>query len=103
MAWLCFNDAFLSVVNHRSDQGLLVIRARKAEHLRNVFGSSAEIAVTPDRDYKYRTVADRKTVAETVASRIESINYGNFKDSVKSDRLHDLYAEFWMLHRGYQV
>ena len=31
MAWLCFNDAFLSVVNHRSDQRLLVVRARKAE------------------------------------------------------------------------
>jgi hypothetical protein len=102
MAWLCFNDAFLSVVNYRSDQGLLVVRARRAEHLRNIFGSDAEITVTRDRDYKYRTVADRKAVAEIIASRIESINYGNFKDSVKSDRLHDLYAEFWMLHRGYQ-
>ena len=102
MAWLCFNDAFLSVVNHRSDQGLLVVRARRAEHLRNIFGSNAEIRVTHDRDYKYRTVADRKAVAKIIASRIETINYGNFKDSVKSDRLHDLYAEFWMLHRGYQ-
>jgi hypothetical protein len=103
MAWLCFNDAFLSVVNHRSDQRLLVVRARKAEHLRNVFVSNAEITVTPDRDYKYRTVADRKTVAKIVASRIERIDYGNFKDSVKSHQLHDLYAEFWMLHRDYQV
>jgi hypothetical protein len=102
MAWLCLNDAFLSVVNHQNDRGLLVVRARRAEHLRNVFGSNAEITVTPDRDYKYRTVADRKTVAEIVASRIESIDYGDFKNSVKSNRLHDLYAEFWMLQRDYQ-
>ena len=102
MAWLCFNDAFLSVVNHRTDQKLLVVRARRAEHLRNIFGLSADIRVAHDRDYKYRTIADRKAVAKIIASRMERINYGNFKDSVKSDRLHDLYVKFWMLHRDYQ-
>ena len=29
MAWLCFNDAFLSVVNHRDDKNMLVVRARR--------------------------------------------------------------------------
>jgi hypothetical protein len=102
MAWLCFNDAFLSVVNHRTDQNLLVVRARRREHLTKVFGPSATIEVTPDRDYKYRTIADRKKVADIVASRIQNIDYGNFKDSVRSDDLHDLYARFWSLHHHYQ-
>jgi hypothetical protein len=33
MAWLCFSDAFLSVVNHRDDRDLLVVRARRREHV----------------------------------------------------------------------
>ncbi len=102
MAWLCFNDAFLSVVNHRTEQDLLVVRARRREHLANVFGPSATIEVTPDRDYKYRTIADRKKVADIVASRIQNIDYGNFKDSVRNGGLHNLYARFWALHHEYQ-
>ena len=82
MAWLCFNDAFLSVVNHRDDKDLLVVRARRREHLTNVFGKDAQITVTPERDYKYRVIAERKKVAEIVAARINQIDYGNFKDSV---------------------
>ena len=54
MAWLCFNDAFLSVVNHRDDKDLLVVRVRRREHLVNVFGKDTQITVTPERDYKYR-------------------------------------------------
>ena len=66
MAWLCFNDAFLSVVNHRDDKNMLVVRARRREHLTNVFGKDAQITVTPERDYKYRVIAERKKVAEIV-------------------------------------
>ena len=68
MAWLCFNDAFLSVVNHRDDKDMLVVRARRREHLANVFGKDAQITVTPERDYKYRVIAERKKVAEIVAA-----------------------------------
>jgi hypothetical protein len=68
----------------------LTVRARKREHLTNVFGPSATIEVTPDRDYKYRTIAGRKKAADIVSSRVQNIDYGNFKDSVRSDGLHDL-------------
>ena len=102
MAWLCFNDAFLSVVNHRDDRDLLVVRARRREHLTNVFGKDAQITVTPERDYKYRVIAERKKVAEIVAARINEIDYGNFKDSVGTDGLHALYERFWGLHHQYQ-
>ena len=102
MAWLCFNDAFLSVVNHRDDRDLLVVRARRREHLTNVFGKDAQITVTPERDYKYRVIAERKKVAEIVAARINEIDYGNFKDSVGTDGLHALYEQFWGLHHQFQ-
>jgi hypothetical protein len=35
-------------------------RARRQDHLTNVFGKDAQIMVTPQKDYKYRVVAERK-------------------------------------------
>ncbi len=102
MAWLCFNDAFLSVVNHSDDKDLLVVRGCRRYHLTNVFGKDAQITVTPEKDYKYRVVADRKKVAQIIAARINQINYGNFKDSVGTEDLHELYGRFWGLHYQYQ-
>jgi hypothetical protein len=102
MAWVCLNDAFLSVVKHRDDEGLLVVRARRRDHLINVFGKDAGITVTPERDYKYRVFAERNKLAQIIAARIDQINYGNFKDSVEADDLHELYARFWGLHYQYQ-
>src|SRR5262245_16082305 len=102
MAWLCFNDAFLSVVNHRDDRYLLVVRGRRREHLTNVFGKDAQITVTPERDYKYRVIAERKKVAQIVAARINQIGYGNFKYSVGTEGLYALYERFWSLHHQFQ-
>ena len=102
MAWLCFSDAFLSVVNHRDDRNLLVVRARRRDHLTNVFGKDALITVTPERDYKYRVIAEREKVAQIVATRINHIDYGNFKDSVEAEDLHALYEQFWSLHHQFQ-
>lgn len=40
--------------------------------------------------------------AELLARRVSEINYPNFKNSVREDGLHDLYADFWDLHWSYQ-
>jgi hypothetical protein len=37
-----------------------------------------------------------------LANRVETIDYGNFKDSVSDPKLHNLYEHFWFLHRRYQ-
>jgi hypothetical protein len=72
------------------------------EHLTNVFGKDAQITVTPKRDYKYRVISERKKMAQIVAARINQIDYGNFKNSVGSEGLHELYARFWNLHHQFQ-
>jgi hypothetical protein len=50
----------------------------------------------------YRVIAERKKLAQIVATRINEIDYGNFKDSVENDGLHALYGQFWTLHHQYQ-
>jgi hypothetical protein len=49
-----------------------------------------------------RVFVPRDEFMRVIAKWIEEISYGNFKDSVDDERLHDLYADFWNLHRRYQ-
>jgi hypothetical protein len=102
--WFCFNDAFVSVVEMKNKPGLLMVRARAHEHLTNLFGTEEYGAVhtTPEHDYRYRVYCTKEEWAAIVSKRIAEINYTNFKDSVKDDKLHTLYEDFWFLHMIYQ-
>lgn len=99
--WICFNDAFVSVVASDKDPKVLMVRARAHDHLTNLFGTH-KIHVTPDNDYRYRVYCDKGTWQNIVDARIQNIDYTNFKNSVKNKKLHDLYLEFWFLHMIYQ-
>lgn len=99
--WFCFNDAFVSVVQS-DDPKILMVRARAFYHLKKLFGDSLKIHITPENDYRYRVYCDRDTWKNIVDARIQNINYTNFKDSVKDDKLHRLYEDFWYLHMIYQ-
>lgn len=100
--WLCFNDGFLSVVSDRQDASRLMVRARRKEALTNVLGDHVEVIENAGSDYRWRAFIDRKTLVALVAARIERIGYTNFKNSVEDSDLHDLYMDFWDLHRRYQ-
>lgn len=107
--WICFNDGFVSAV--ASDvPGTLMVRGRAYDHLRNVFAGMNdpntnrpyEIHITPHHDYRYRVFVNQAVWADLVRKRTLEIDYTNFKDSVKDDKLHTLYNEFWYLHMIYQ-
>jgi hypothetical protein len=98
--WICFNDAFISVVASDLPDELMV-RARNGEHLKNLF-PDAKVIITPHNDYRFRIFVKKETFAAMVVDRIGEINYTNFKNSVKENRLHDLYLQFWLLHERYQ-
>lgn len=100
--WLCFNDAFVSVVASDKEPNTLLVRSRAYEHLRRLLGPDVKIHVTPDRDYRYRTFVDRNVFAAIVAKRVRDIDYHNFKDSVKEDKLHRMYSKWWFDHMIFQ-
>jgi hypothetical protein len=100
--WLCFNDSFLSVVQDQNSDRLLV-RARVRDHLTTVFGDGTEITETPANDYRWRTWVSRARLAEVLLREVENLHYDNFKASVKDPELHNLYLEFWFLHKQYQM
>jgi hypothetical protein len=98
--WFCFNDGFISVVESR-DPSILSVRARRRQHLANIFPGE-NIIETKHSDYRWRVFVSREKMAKIVSDRVMNINYDNFKDSVEDKGLHDLYAGFWVDHNRYQ-
>lgn len=99
--WICFNDGFVSAVQHRDSDWLLIVRSRREDILRTLFPES-EVIVGDSTDYKYRVVVSKSRFAEAVCKRIAGISYPNFKDSVADGELNTIYQGFWLLHRAYQ-
>jgi hypothetical protein len=100
--WFCFNNGFVSAVEHRDDKNTLVVRARRREHLEDNF-PNRKIVVGGSTDYKYRIFISKKDFAEIIKDRIMNIDYDNFKNSVEDDDLHELYNGFWLLHYRFQT
>jgi hypothetical protein len=92
--WICLNKAFLSVVQNRDVPNTLLVRARVAGHIQQVF-PEAKVFTDSKADYLYRAFIGRKAVAQAVAATVENIDYDNFKDSVDDDRLHVAYMNVW--------
>lgn len=92
--WICLNNAFLSIVAHRNDESLLLVRARVMGHIERVF-PKAKVTITEDADYRYRAEVRRDVVGEMLFDKAQEITYTNFKNSVVDKLLHDAYMAFW--------
>lgn len=99
--WLCLNKAFLSVVRKDGKPDELCVRARRREHINNVF-PNAKVIKSPNNDYRYRAFIKDTEVAKVISQNIVDIDYDNFKNSVEEDELHDTYTGFWGLMYNYQ-
>lgn len=93
--WLCLNNAFLSVVTDPAEPANLLVRARREGDIEAVFGTVFPVVTLPRRDYRFRASIPRETVGITIAQSLVTIDYGNFKNSVRDAALHDAYAHVW--------
>ncbi len=98
--WLFLSDSFLSIVDKGDPSGqTLLVRGRRKEDIAKVF-PEAKIQTGGGTDYKYRARLPREDVSAKVAEAVQSIGYGNFKDSVPSDDRHSAYMGVWnVMHR----
>lgn len=96
--WICLNNSFLSIVKpsgQNIDTGdMLLVRARRKGDIEAVF-PKAVVEKRPERDYLFRALINRQDVAAAIADQVRGIDYPNFKNSVRSNRLHDAYARIW--------
>ena len=101
MAWFCFNDGFVSVVQSDTDPDILIVRARRIEILQTLFDED-RIKEYEYTDYRFRVFCLREEWQDIVSERIENIDYSNFKNSVKDNDLKNMYNQFWWIHANYQ-
>lgn len=101
--WICFNNAFISAVQDERHPDLLKVRARSKVHLERLFPDrKKDIITSPNADYRWRIFVDKTEFAHMVAMKIMNLDYGNFKDSVEENDLHDMYALWWGDHFKFQ-
>ena len=92
--WIFSKEAYLSVVEDKTNPDMLLVRARVKGDIEKHFPDSITTE-TPDADYLYRASIPRQEVATAIALIATGIDYSNFKNSVKDHRRAKFYAEVW--------
>jgi len=111
--WLQTNIGFFSVVEHRENPDLVLIRARAREDLENLCEQAAEAAegfddrfIIEDRlaDYQWRLIAPRDAWVQVLTNLTNDIDYDNFKTAVgeKNKDRASLYLNIWTILRRIQ-
>lgn len=99
--WQFFNDSMLSIVQKPDDQNTLTVRARIKGDIEAVF-PDAKVLEGGGTDYRFRAKVRREVVAKAMYDRVMSLNYCNFKSSVKDRKRHDTYMVVWDAMYRYQ-
>lgn len=94
--WVFLNTGPVSVVAHKDKEGVLLVRARKREHLEAALGDvDAEIFELPSADYRFRAEAPARDWSARLAQLTESIEYPNFKNSIRDPEVATVAHQVW--------
>jgi hypothetical protein len=99
--WICLPEAFLSIVHKDCGPDELLVRARVAGHIEAVF-PHVKVSQSQFSDYRYRAVVSRDDVAAALVMHANAMDYPNFKNEVRENRLHDAFARIWSVMAGLQ-
>lgn len=92
--WIFTNQSYLSVVQHRDDPNLVLVRARIEGDIEEIF-PEAFVFQEKGSDYKYRAAIEKSEVAVAIAKQIMEIDYDNFKGSIEDINRHNVYLYVW--------
>lgn len=96
--WIITNKAFVSIVQHRDDPALLIVRGRFKGDAARFLGYPVKMEeVTPAADYRFRIYAGREKVAERLLVAATEIRYPNFKDSIKEAWRKSVAMRLWAI------
>jgi len=92
--WIATNKGWLSIVNHRDKQGILLVRARNKNHIESIF-EDAEVYEDANADYPYRADIEEVEVSRIIGDMLLDITYDNFKASVGDYHYHLALMGVW--------
>lgn len=94
--WIVTNKSFLSAVQDSNDHTKFVVRARIKGDLEAFFsGISVNVIESDDSDYRFRVFVSKDVFKTHMIKNINSIDYSNFKDSVKDPERKGWYTKLW--------
>ena len=98
--WVTTTRGFFSVVAHRDQPEMVLVRARAREDLESLAEVTGplEIETTPERDYGYRAVVPRERWSAGLVLLAAEIDYDNFKNAVAERQGYDradVYHRVW--------
>ena len=103
--WVCTNYGFFSIVKvdprysktgDNSIDEVFTVRSRVKSHLEQAF-ENKKIYQYSNSDYEFRVYLTLIELNEFLLNEINSIDYLNFKNSVKDPILHKFFSNIWVL------
>lgn len=86
--WVVAEKGFYSVVQHKANPNILLVRARVRKDLERLRSYIPSLKVVNDTkglaDYKYRAFVTRFDFAEAMKKLVMGIDYPNFKSRIKA-------------------
>lgn len=90
--WLFTQHGFVSAVQHFDDKNKIVVRGRDAWSLELIAQlMDVTIKKTPDNDYPYRVVVDRKQFMDYLSTEVDMLDYTNYKSRLHLARGDNFY------------
>ena len=99
--WIFTSQGMISIVRHRDDYNLMLVRARQPEVLKALF-PDYDLIITPEADYHYRKEVCQSDVLEAIDVYLEDMVYDNFKNSIKDVPYHNACGKVWSVMYQYQ-
>jgi hypothetical protein len=89
--WVVTTRGFYSVVAHRDDPEMVLVRVRAREDLEALdeLIGPLEILTTPERDYGFRATVPRERWSQALVLLASEIDYPNFKNAVAAKQGHE--------------
>lgn len=94
--WLFTRDGFFSIVEDKTNENNLLVRARVKGDLEKLF-PGIEVREEAGTDYRYRASVTRQEAADRIGQMISWITYGNFKASIRDKRRSKFYDAVWQI------
>ncbi len=102
--WVITNKGFYSIVlvndtvttPDNTVEEIFAVRTRDKKHLSLAFPNK-KVFVYDYSDYQFRVYLTKGEAADFMLNVVDSINYTNFKNSIKDYSLHEFCTRIWAL------
>lgn len=99
--WIYTDKGFISVVAHRTDPTLFLVRGRSKAHLETMFPTH-KVESTPNADYGFRIYMEKVSFQQWMKREVTKLTYPNFKNSIREESYHQAASDVWAIMLDYQ-